>query len=251
MNLTDLHPSLWRAHQLGSASIECVPSGFSSLDAQLPGGGWPSRNLIELLIKHHGIGEMRFLMPCLRRLALEKKTIVFISPPFIPVPNVFEQYGVPTDRLILIQTPKPLDKLWATEQIIQSDSFGASVIWLPEKAGEKALPPNSLRRLQYHASRTSGLSFVFRPLIAQHNPSPATLRLILTAHSPESLRIQLLKRRGPVFDDPIYVDLPSPRAALPGLFSIPTETTEVEFNSTSSSEREHAMDRREHGLQSL
>ncbi|KYP10827.1 MAG: hypothetical protein A0129_10725 [Limnobacter sp. CACIAM 66H1] len=72
-DLSNIHPGVWRAHQLASDSSARIPSGFSALDQQLPGGGWPTRNLIELLLKHHGIGELRFLMPVLRKLSLEKK----------------------------------------------------------------------------------------------------------------------------------------------------------------------------------
>ncbi|PQJ25566.1 hypothetical protein BSZ31_11905 [Limnobacter sp. SAORIC-690] len=72
-DLASIHPGVWRAHQLANDTSARIPSGFAALDQQLPGGGWPTRNLIELLLKHHGIGELRFLMPVLRKLSLEKK----------------------------------------------------------------------------------------------------------------------------------------------------------------------------------
>ena len=72
-DLASIHPGVWRAHQFANDTSARIPSGFVALDQQLPGGGWPTRNLIELLLKHHGIGELRFLMPVLRKLSLEKK----------------------------------------------------------------------------------------------------------------------------------------------------------------------------------
>lgn len=207
-DLVQLHPSLWRAHQLGSAannSITSVPTGFDKLNQQLPGGGWPTSNLIELLLKHYGIGELRFLIPALRTLVMERKQLVFMNPPFLPLPNVFEQFGIPAEYVVLIETVKPENRLWAIEKLIQSDSCGALLIWLPK---ESFLQPHQLRRLQYQANKSRGLSFVFRPLEAQQQPSPASLRLTLTAHSPHELKVRLIKRRGPVMDSPLLLNLP-------------------------------------------
>lgn len=206
-DLLQIHPSLWRAHQLGSASqhSKSIPSGFSDLDQQLPGGGWPSSNLIELLLKHYGIGELRFLIPALRALAMARKQLVFMNPPFLPLPNVLEQFGIPAECVVLIETAKPENRLWAIEKLIQSDSCGALLIWLPK---ESFLQPHQLRRLQYQAHKSRGLSFVFRPLEAQQQPSPASLRLTLTAHSPNVLKVRLIKRRGPVMDSTLLLNLP-------------------------------------------
>ncbi|MEQ9107168.1 MAG: translesion DNA synthesis-associated protein ImuA [Limnobacter sp.] len=212
-DLANIHPGLWRAHQHGSDNSTRIPSGYVHLDQQLPGGGWPTRNLIELLLKHHGIGELRFLMPVLRKLSLEQKKLVLIGAPLLPLTPVFEQFGVALNQVYLIQTDKPQDRLWAIEQVLQSDSFGALFMWLPE---EKTLcSPTVLRRLQYQATRSQGLSFVFRPIRAQVQPSPASLRLCLAAQSPNSLRVHLIKRRGPVLERSILIDLPKPQGALP------------------------------------
>ena len=35
-----LPASVWRADQLGRAAVPALPSGFSRLDAELPGAGW-------------------------------------------------------------------------------------------------------------------------------------------------------------------------------------------------------------------
>lgn len=235
-----IHPALWRAHQLGSDTTARIPSGFVELDQQLPGGGWPTRNLIELLLKHQGIGELRFLMPVLRRLSLEERKLVMVAPPHLPLTPVFEQYGVNLKQLTLVQTSKPQDRLWAVEQLLRSDAFGALLVWLPED--RQLVSPSTLRRLQYQSSRSAGLSFVFRPLHAQNQPSPASLRLCLTAQSPHRLRVHLIKRRGPVMEHPLSIALPTPHSALPGLM------LEHELNATigpRSQEVYGALDRRE------
>lgn len=44
-----IHPSLWLASQLARGSARTVPTGYPSLDKELPGGGWPLSCLTELL----------------------------------------------------------------------------------------------------------------------------------------------------------------------------------------------------------
>lgn len=53
-----LHPSLWLASQLARSSARCVDTGHAALSSQLPGGGWPTGTLIDLLLQQPGIGEM-------------------------------------------------------------------------------------------------------------------------------------------------------------------------------------------------
>ena len=67
--LVELHPSLWRASQIGGAAQRSTASGFEALDAQLPGGGWPHGTLTELLLAQAGVGELRLLAPALAALA--------------------------------------------------------------------------------------------------------------------------------------------------------------------------------------
>jgi protein ImuA len=50
----DLHPSLWRASQLAHAHARCVDTGHPALSKQLPGGGWPTGTLIDLLPQQPG-----------------------------------------------------------------------------------------------------------------------------------------------------------------------------------------------------
>src|SRR5438046_5050588 len=54
------HP-VWRGGAAFSRAA-AVPSGFSVLDGELPGGGWPTGGLTEVLGLQQGIGELRLLM---------------------------------------------------------------------------------------------------------------------------------------------------------------------------------------------
>lgn len=77
-----LHPSLWRASQLGQGATRCLDTGFAALSAQLPGGGWPSGSLIDLLVQQPGSGELRLLAPALAQ--LPGLPIVLLQPPHPP-----------------------------------------------------------------------------------------------------------------------------------------------------------------------
>lgn len=60
-----LHPTLWRASQLGGGRRAGTASGHAALDAELPEGGWPHGVLTELLLPRPGLGELRLLAPAL------------------------------------------------------------------------------------------------------------------------------------------------------------------------------------------
>lgn len=214
--LLQQRPELWKASQLGQSGISAVRSGFPELDAELPGNGWPRGTLIELLMNRPGVGELRLLVPILQKMAWEGKTLLLLCPPHEPFAPALQQYGIAPQSLQVVQARHPADRLWAVEQIMKSDSFGLCIAWLPEDT----VPARNdqLRRLQMAAAQSTGLSFLMRGARAQHNPSPAPLRLFLSAASPQHLRVELLKRRGPVLDAPLILQLPQPRAWLPNSY---------------------------------
>src|SRR3546814_13650453 len=79
-----IHPALWRASQLARMPGRCADTAFPALSAQLPGGGWPLGNLIELLIQQQGIGEMQLLRPALSDLS--SRSIFLVHPPIGTTP---------------------------------------------------------------------------------------------------------------------------------------------------------------------
>ncbi|MEO8936985.1 MAG: translesion DNA synthesis-associated protein ImuA [Burkholderiaceae bacterium] len=201
---------LWRGDSLSVSPLPSTPSGFRSLDEQLPGGGWPSRCLTELLIAHPGVGEIRFLAATLSSLTQSGREIVLLAPPHIPDPTGWEQLGIDMRRVMIVHTPRPADRLWAIQESLKSSAFGALVAWLPE---DKALARHdALRRLQSAAASADGLSFLIRPSAAQYHASPAPLRLTLAVGEPDAhrrtLSVRLLKRRGPVLARPLTLLLP-------------------------------------------
>src|SRR5574343_233370 len=186
-----LHPALWRARGGQVVPAQVCASGFAALDAELPGGGWPQRALTELLLPGPGLGEWRLLAPALARLAAQGRTVMLFNPPARP-------------------PAAPVEVCWALEQALRSGQVGAVLAW-PGAAAR----PDILRRWQLAAQSHPGLAFLLREPAAAARPSPAPLRLSLTCLGPDRLGVQLLKRRGPVLDQLLALDLPpvlSPRA---------------------------------------
>ena len=42
--------AVWRGTEVGAAAGRALPTGFEVLDAALPGGGWPTQGLSEVLL---------------------------------------------------------------------------------------------------------------------------------------------------------------------------------------------------------
>src|SRR6202167_3677938 len=57
---------VWKLKDASAAPTRPVWStGKSALDARLPGGGWPTASLIEVLLDHTGLGEVQLFLPAL------------------------------------------------------------------------------------------------------------------------------------------------------------------------------------------
>lgn len=205
-----LPASVWRAHELGQTAAPGLSSGFAPLDAELPGSGWPTGMLTELIAREPGAGELRLLIPLLRQLSRERRIIVLLAPPHIPYAPALSGFGIDLNHLLIVQAPNAADRLWAVEQTLKSASFGCLLAWLPQERTK----PEHLRRLQLAAQGTQGPVFLFRSLAAQFESSPAPLRLLLLPRPEQRLSVQVLKRRGPVLTDPILLDLPQPASAI-------------------------------------
>ena len=212
--LDTLHPALWRAHQLGVQRGDTVTSGFAALDAALPGGGWPLRTLTELLLPHAGLGELRLLAPALVAVQAGQRSVLLFDPPARPFASAWAALGLDLQQLYVVQGraatrgrsagPLPAaDVLWALEQALKSGQVGAVLAWLPAR-----LAADALRRLQLAAQAHDGPVFLLRDDAARHKPSPAPLRLQLRAAEPDTLRVQLLKRRGPPLAQALTLALP-------------------------------------------
>ncbi|MEO6017520.1 MAG: translesion DNA synthesis-associated protein ImuA [Polaromonas sp.] len=206
---------VWRAGELGSASVQTVATGYAALDAALPGGGWPLGALVEVLQPQAGQQEWGLLAPGLARAVNAPATpdepgaklTALIGAPYLPFGPALGARQIDMRRLISIQGQpgNAPSLLWATREALQCADMAVVLAWLPDARSAH------LRRLQIAAHAHHKLLFVFRPLRAQNESSPAPLRLLLegTAGMAEeggNLLVHVLKRRGPPLAAPLLLD---------------------------------------------
>ena len=182
-------PQIWQADELAASQGHTVPTGDALLNAQLPGGGWPVGALIEVLQAYSGHNDWRLLLPALCR---TQGALVLVGAPHAPFAPGLAGQGLDPARLLCIQTPTPASRMWATEQALRCKDVAAVLAWLPQARAD------ALRRLQIAAALHHKLLFVMRPARAQHESSPAVLRVITSNPlEGDALLVNIQKRRGP------------------------------------------------------
>ncbi len=165
-----------------------LPTGYSTLDAQLQHGGWPLDSSIEMLSDGCGLGSMGLFLPAMQALSAEGRWQVFIAPPFIPYAPLLKARGIDTGKILLVHPKNREDLLWATEQALRSSTSSAVFSWL----GAGDYQYGELRKLQLAAASGDTLSVLFRANDAAHNHAPAGLRLQMRAYR----EVHILKQRG-------------------------------------------------------
>jgi protein ImuA len=189
-SLLKLHPALWRGSQFGTRAGPTVSTGYAELDAELPGKGWPTGALIELLTRHSGIGEMRLLRAALHATA-GQQPVVLLQPPYLPNVACWSGWRFGTQRLLCLTPQRTRDAYWAAEQILKNGSCAALLFWA------HPIQNSVLKRLHLAAQSSQTLFFIFRPNSVQNEASPAVLRVMLSAEPTGDLTLSILKRRGP------------------------------------------------------
>ena len=187
---------VWKLKDASAAPARPVWStGLSSLDARLPGGGWPTASLIEVLLDETGLGEVQLFLPalvaCQRRTqdSSEASWLVWIAPPHEPYAPALAQQGIDLGRLLVVRPTTATEALWAAEQALGSGVCAAVFLWL------KGTDDRWLRRLKLAAEAGGSLGVLFRPERHRFESSPANLRLSLSRGEHEP-RVDLLKVQG-------------------------------------------------------
>jgi hypothetical protein len=189
-------------HRLSSRPV--WSTGRSALDARLPGGGWPTASLVEVLLGAPGLGEVQLFLPalvqCQREADGESPWVVWISPPHEPFAPALSQQGIELGRLLIVRPATATEALWAAEQALSSGVCAAVLLWL------KGTDDRWLRRLKLAAEAGGALGVLFRPERHRFESSPAALRLLLTPGDEEP-HLDLIKvqggRPGPVEPGPV------------------------------------------------
>src|ERR1700761_7850927 len=187
---------VWKLKDASAAPARPVWStGKSSLDARLPGGGWPTASLIEVLLDDTGLGEVQLFLPAL--VACQRSVvsssgdapwIVWIAPPHEPYAPALAQQGIELGRLLIVRPATATEALWAAEQALSSGVCAAVFLWL------KGTDDRWLRRLKLAAEAGRALGVFFCPARHRFESSPANLRIVMSRGSPP--HIDLLQVRG-------------------------------------------------------
>lgn len=200
-------PHVWQGEALGAAP-EALPTGYPALNAHLPGGGWPVDGLVEVLQAQPGQHVWQLVLPALAQAVLAQPgPVVLVGAPFEPLGPALSAQGLPGERLLWVRGDKPAARLWASEQALRCADVVAVLAWLPQARADQ------LRRLHLAAQQgqRQRLLFVFRTPAAQHESSPARLRLLL--QGTDALQVRILKRRGPPVEAPVQLPAHPPRLA--------------------------------------
>lgn len=223
--------TVWRASEMASCRSAVTSTGYPKLDAELPNGGWPASAMIELLLQQAGMGEMRLLRPALCSIA-RKRRIALLQPPHLPQIAAWTGWGLPAEGILWLRAQHSADALWAAEQVLRNGSCGALLFW------QQQVRPESLRRLHLASQGAETLFWMLRPLVHAQDASPAPLRLALRPTSC-GISIDIIKRRGPYRDTPLFVALDDMPALPHATFRASSSTP-----STSSAPAHAHMDRR-------
>lgn len=181
------------ARELISGASLSAPStlstGFATLDAALPGGGWPQGAVTELLPASMGIGELSLLLPALAQLTRNARQIAMLAPPCLPYAPALQQHGVVLRHLLLIRPADDAALLWAAEQLLRCNATGAVLLW------PRQIDDRRVRRLQLAAEAGGSCAFLYREDAAHRQSSPAALRMRLQPAA-GGLQITIIKARG-------------------------------------------------------
>lgn len=216
-----LSAHLWRAESLDAGEPRPVqPTGFAALDAELPGGGWPKGQLIELLLDAPGLGELSLLAPALSAVGGQRHCVCVLplaadartgrpAAQTVPLPYApaWQAAGIDCERSVFVQPATARETWWTLEQSLRAGHLGAVIGWLPDSGPHGAEADfRALRRLHLLAAQRQALVFVLRSTRHAASPSPAALRLRLTQHG-GLLQVQVLKRRGRPLIEPVALEV--------------------------------------------
>ena len=173
------NPNLWRGCDMAGQGFHGIGTGYHELDDILPGRGWPSSGLVEVIARHSGMGELQLLIPLMQSVIKQEKWILCVAPPYLLNAPALTQAGIDIGQILIVKQDTPCkDALWSMEKAMQTETCGLVLAW------QNWLPGKVLRRLQLAAEVGDTLAVLFK-----HNDSK---------YSPSSLRLQI---KGSVTDN--------------------------------------------------
>ncbi len=186
-------PSLQQALQLANQAAitlsASLSTGFPALDQLLPGGGWPTNCVIEVLSQDGRIDPLTLLLPALATLSWKRRWIAWVAPSHLPVARDLSEQGFDPSRVLIVHRSSRRTSARIATQALTSGVCGAVLMW------SDSIEQFQIAQLQQAAQRGRAIGFLFRPATAVAQPSPAELRIYATTHS-QRLGLEILQCRG-------------------------------------------------------
>jgi len=173
-------------------------TGYSEIDQRLDGGFQKGVTEIQA---NYGIGELRVLLPVLKRAVTEERLIVFISPPGVVGAQALTEQGFLLGKVIVVYPDKQQEALWAAEQCLRSGVCHSVVMWT-----NNALEVHQIKRLQVASEVGSSHQFILRTQKAESLSLPFDLSLSLLPHV-QGLSARVNKRKGGWPSDSFIVNM--------------------------------------------
>jgi protein ImuA len=191
--LVVLRDRIRRLDKPRAEELPALPLGIAAIDDALPWGGLPGASLHEIIGRPGDAAATGFATWLLARL---KGHVLWCrgdgSETGIPYAPALAQAGLSPARLVVVETRKPAERLWAMEEALRAGAFSAVL------AEDTPADLTATRRLQLAAEtgRTTALLLLSQPLLGR--VSAALTRWQVTsvpAEEDESARWQLALAR--------------------------------------------------------
>lgn len=179
--------SLYLSHKACGSSLNqplAISSGSNDLDRALPQGGWKTQAINEFISSQTKINPLKMLAPTLATLSLQGRWIVLIGAPKSEVKQLLAEYGIASNKVLLVHPKDQIDALWAMEQALMSGTSSAVLGW------PGAIDQRDLKRLQIAAKHSSALAFIFNQ---SHERSNQVLNCHISNRPCQQLNLNSIK----------------------------------------------------------
>jgi cell division inhibitor SulA len=182
------HLNAWEP-QAATGSSLVTASGIAVLDDMLPGGGWPKRGLVEIILPDPYSNPMSLLLPALIRLSQQGRWIALVNPTYPARSGLLKEAAINHDRLLQVNPHPGRSALWTAESMLYSGDCSVVMAW-----------PNCNtelmgKRLQKAAARGKALGILFRYEGLGTQPSGVETRLKLEVDA-QGRAVYLLNSKG-------------------------------------------------------
>ena len=163
---------VWQGNHHLSATAK-VSSGYPELDEKLQ-GGLPEQGVM-LIHSLPGIGELRLLMPYLKKRAeSSQKLLALIAPPMKINGEMLQHYGLALENILIITPNTAQQALWSAEQCLKSGACHTVLLW------QHKLTLAQAKRLQLSAKKGQALQIIINYQTSEGASLPVSLALDLS-----------------------------------------------------------------------